>query len=71
MYSFQISQLVIIGIYAYAEEQSGVAAVYDLVVTELFKKGGVSDKSEILDNEPSQSAHLNEIGLIFLVSRSD
>ncbi len=39
MNRLQVGELVVVGVYAGAEEEAGVPAVYDLVVAELDKVG--------------------------------
>ena len=61
----QVCKLVVIGIHTNAEEQTGVTTVDDLVVAEL-------EPGEHISKWQGRSAitNLNEVWLVFLVSRS-
>lgn len=60
MDSFQIGQFVVIRVHAAAEEQTGVAAVDDLVVAELYESNQAYCHS---------GTYLDEVTLVLLVSR--
>jgi hypothetical protein len=62
--SLQVRQLIIVRIDTTAEEQPGITSVYDLVTSEL-KVVSLATFCMV------HTAYFDEVGLIFLVTRSD
>jgi hypothetical protein len=71
----QVCQFIVIGVNAQAEEETGVASVHNLIVSELVIQ--LQNRVEIVEPDKRstsiaiRTAYLNEIGLILLVPRSN
>jgi hypothetical protein len=67
----QVCKLVVIRVNTHAEKEASISTVHNLVIPELRERGkkvgeGLNDKKPDRGN-----AHLNKIGLVFLVARGD
>jgi len=67
VYGLQVSELIVIRVNTHAEEEAGIATVYNLVIPELDEMRQLF-MGKRLQNQ-RRFAYLDKIGLIFLIAR--
>jgi hypothetical protein len=67
VYGLQVSELIVIRVNTHAEEEAGIATVYNLVIPELDETRQLF-MGKRLQNQ-RRFAYLDKIGLIFLIAR--